>query len=625
MFGIVSTAALIGIPAVLLLALLLGSRQGVRSAVCEKLGITPDGNPLRVATLASIPALLMVLALLRPYSGVTEFTVPTSTRDYMFIVDVSRSMLARDVPPSRYQLAKRKMKDIIAEFTNKGIAHRYGIVLFAGYSYLLCPLTDDIGVVKQFIDEVSPAMVTSLGSNLEAGITTALSRFNETNAQNARLVLVSDGEDDILSVNKVVELLKEKKIRLDALGVGTVTGSPIPLDNGALLKDVTGNIVHSRLNEESLKRLADATNGTYARVTLDDADIHKLTQEQLVPSMPSDAGTRTIKTYQEFGSWLALLALLAILASVGASSLRHLVRVALIVMLPVSVAHATPVPQGAAGSVSAHEAFQLYEKGDYTSAEQAFERLTQSDPTNRELLQAYASSLYKVGKFKESQALFHKLTEDTENGREYFENTYNEGNAFLSLSRYQDAIDAYTKALDVKPDDERALHNRELAKKLLQEEKNRPTPTPTPTPSAQPSQSPESSPSPNPSPESDGTKAASPSPSDSSAPTQSPDASPSGAPTPNPDASPSEDSAPTPNPSAEPSPTKEAQNTRLKESQPEETPQGTPPPSNPTPHNTAAAEPQSVQEAQAWLESLPESPLLVRRERGRAKPGGQTW
>jgi len=146
-------------------AILLRSRQAVRRTVCEKLGTTPDGTPLRVAILASIPALFMVLALLRPYSGTTEFTVPTSTRDYMFIVDVSRSMYARDVPPSRYELAKRKMKDIIAEFTNKGISHRYGIVLFAGYSYLLCPLTDDIGVVKQFIDEVSPAMVTSLGSN----------------------------------------------------------------------------------------------------------------------------------------------------------------------------------------------------------------------------------------------------------------------------------------------------------------------------------------------------------------------------------------------------------------------------------------------------------------------------
>ena len=621
MFGIVSTTALLGIPALMLVAAILIWRQGVRRAVCEKLGIAPDAKPLRVAILASIPAFFMVLALLRPYSGVTEFTVPTSTRDYMFIVDVSRSMYARDVPPSRYELAKRKMKDIIAEFTNKGISHRYGIVLFAGYSYLLCPLTDDIGVVKQFIDEVSPAMVTSLGSNLEAGITTALSRFNETNAQNARLVLVSDGEDDVLSVNKVIDLLDEKKIRLDALGVGTVAGSPIQLENGALLKDVTGNIVHSRLNEESLKRLTEASHGTYARATLDDSDIHTLTREAFDPTLASGNGTRTIKTYQEFGSWLALLAFLAILASVGIPSLRHLVRVALIIALPISAAHATPLPQEPSLNASAHEAFRLYEKGEYASAEQAFARLTQNDPTNRGLEQAYASSLFKVGKFKEAQALFHKLTEGTESGREYFENTYNEGNALLSLSRYKDAIDAYTKALDVKPDDERALHNRELAKKLLEEERTRPTPTPP----AQPSQSPESSPSPSPSPESDATKEASPSPSDSSAPTQSPDASPSGAPTPNPEASPSQGSPPTPNPSAEPSPTNEAQNTRLKEVQPEDAPQGTPPPSKHSAQETIAAEPPSVKEAEAWLESLPESPLLVRRERGRAKIGGQTW
>jgi len=619
--GILNPLAVLVLPLLGLLLVLVFVQSRKREARRTNLGLSPSGTPFKLIVVTAIPLALMALAMLRPYAGSTDVTVPTSNDDYMFVVDVSRSMFAKDVPPSRIELAKRKLKDLIDQFTRDGAPHRYGITLFAGYSYLLCPITDDTAVVKQFISEISPEMVTSLGSRLEAGISTALGRFAEGNNQNARILLVSDGEDDQLSLNRVIELIRSRKVRVDVLGVGTTMGTPIELEDGSFVRNSVGSVVNSKLGEDSLKAIAEAGSGVYVRATVDDRDIIELAKASLTLKGGVTQGTRTIRTYDELGSWLALGALLTILGIAAVPRAGTLLRSIVVVLILTNAALADPLSSPSTGRT----AYDLYSEGKFKEAAEAFKSALETTPHDTALQQGYASALFKSGNFREAQKLFQSLAAQATNGKDYFENTYNEGNALLSLSRYQNAIDAYTKALDVKPDDERALHNRELAKKLLQEEKNRPTPTPTPTPSAQPSQSPESSPSPNPSPESDGTKAASPSPADSSAPTQSPDASPSGAPTPNPDASPSEDSAPTPNPSAEPSPTKEAQSTRLKESQPEEAPQGTPPPSNPTPHNTAAAEPQSVQEAQAWLESLPESPLLVRRERGRAKPGGQTW
>ncbi len=599
--------------------------------------------------LRAVPLALMGLALFRPYAGSTDVTVPASSDDYMFVVDVSRSMFAKDVPPSRIDLAKRKMKDLIDEFMKEGEPHRYGITLFAGYSYLLCPITDDSSVVKQFISEISPEMVTSLGSNLEAGVSTALGRFTEETSRNARLLLVSDGEDDQLTLNRVIDLIQEKKIRVDVLGIGTTMGSPIELDDGSFIRNVSGAVVHSKLGEESLKAIADAGSGIYVRATVDDRDIRELAKASLSPRGGAHQGTRTVRAYDELGPWLALAALGALVIFAALPRAGTLLRSVLVLLAFSNSAFAIPH-----SSTTARAAYELYSEGKYKEAAAAFKAALDAAPNDPALRQGYASALFKGGSYEEARRIFNALASETTNGRDYFENTYNEGNALLALKRYQEAIDAFTKALDVKPDDERALHNRTVTKALLEEQRNKPTPTPTPT--RDPNQSPQPSPSPQSSstPEEkekqdqqDSQAQGSPSPSPASSPegSPSPDAAsspdPDASPSPNPSASPqtqpagspspSQSAAPSPQPSpSEESPTAQAdeeekkeEDTRPKENQDEE-----PPPqeqnvsSKPLALDTRNP---SQKEADAWLESLPESPLLIRKERGRRATGGQTW
>jgi Ca-activated chloride channel family protein len=602
----------------------------------------------------------MAIALLRPYIGATDVTIPTSTDDYMFIVDVSRSMYAKDVSPSRIGLAKRKLKDLIDEFARQGVPHRYGITLFAGYSYLLCPVTDDIAVVKQFIDEISPEMVSSLGSNLEAGVSTALGRFSESDAQSARLLIVSDGEDDRLSLERIIGQLATKKIRVDVLGVGTPAGSPIELDNGSFIRGPGGSVVNSQLAEAPLKQLASATSGLYVRATLDDRDISALVKASRSFELKKKGASRVVRSYNEVGPWLALAALVIILGITGFPRSGTLVRILFLALIPGHLTFAqaleTPIPQSVG---DARAAFDLYNEGKYSEARELFKSLVKESPTDRNLLQGYASALFKTGEYKEAQKIFNSLASQTTKGREYFENTYNEGNALLAMKRYQEAVDAYTKALDIKPDDERALHNRTIAKALLEEQKRKakePTPTPTPTPPQNPEQSPQASPPPQSSPDSSDDQKQQekdtdknqdqneeqkqehqPSPQPGEQPTpktnatpqngeQTPQASPSAAP--DQQAPGSASPHPEGTPSAEPSPqgNEESENDRLKEN----LDQGAPPPADQTPSAQESAQiddssDPSRQEADAWLESLPDSPLLIRRERGRRAPGGQTW
>lgn len=575
MTGILNPLALLGIPILALLVAIVVLQNRIRMSRRARLGLSSSLSAARVVIVTLIPCALMITALLRPYSGSTDVTIPASTNDYMFVVDVSRSMFAKDVPPSRIDLTKRKLKDLIDEFAQNGEPHRYGITLFAGYSYLLCPITDDSAVVKQFISEISPEMVTSLGSDLESGIKTALSRFEDTNGPNARVLVVSDGEDDMLSLERIVELIESKGIRVDVLGVGTTSGSPIELDDGTFLRSKTGSVVHSKLGEESLKAIAEAGGGIYVHATVDDRDIRELARAASSLQQGVAQGHRTVHTYQEFGSWLALAALVTILFFAARPETGSLVRIIVCVVACGQSAWASPLT-----STQARTAYELYEAGKYDEAVAAFKIAVDESPGDRALLQGYASALYKTGKFEDAQKIFSSLASQSTNGKDYFENIYNEGNSLLAMKRFQDAIDAYTKALDVKPDDERALHNKAIARALLEEQRNKPTPTPTPTPD--PNQSPQPSPSPQSSPQQDeqqkqdqqDQQQQQQQPQTSTTPSPQPSASAA----PSPQGSPSQDAAtPSPNPSAEAQPSPEPGSQGSPSPEPEGSPEGATP------------------------------------------------
>ncbi len=666
--GILEPAALLAVPLLVLVLVLLVMRSRVRARRMTVLGLDAHRSTVVALTLAILPLVLLALAALRPYwdSEELELTVPGD--DYMFLVDVSRSMYTRDVLPSRIELAKRKLKDLIAAFLKAGAPHRYGLTLFAGDSYLFCPVTTDVAVLRQFIDAIDPAMVTALGSNLEAGIATALERFDKSSSKSGHILLLSDGEDDDVALAQVLSLVSSRGVRLDVLGVGTPDGQPIEPTPGTFLRDPGGKIVHSRLNEASLQALARAGRGVYVRATLDDRDLDALVKAGM-PQTEVGVGEhrRTITSYREVGSWFVLAALIVILLMTHTPRSGGLLRASVLALL--FLPNTLHAQSSATQKPSARMAYELYQSGRYADATSAFESALIDDPSNLALKQGLASALFKTGRFEESLKLFSGLSESASDGKSFFDNEYNKANVLLALQRYDMAIDAYTRALDVKPGDERALHNRAIARALrdeaqratptftptptptvtatLSHEPSAPTPTstPTPTPSAapeptptgDPSPSPASSdptPTPSPGPSSEASQApeSQPSPQASAVPSPGSSASPSAAPSPalspKPTASGRPDEAPrTPSPDNQDLSTPTPEPTRLKEARDEAPPVET---SAPSPQASAPREPADTKdlplsEAEAWLESLPDSPLLIRKKRSERRVGRQTW
>lgn len=216
------------------------------------------------------------LALMNPQWGFHEEEVSRRGVNVMLLVDVSDSMLAQDVTPSRMEVAKRKLIDLVQMLAGD----RVGLIAFAGRSFLLSPLTIDYGSLHTYIEEMSTETIPVQGTDLAGAIRLALKSFppqEDQMAKSARTIMIfTDGEDHSEQMKEVVEQLKKEKVALYILGIGTPEGAPVPEPEGGFKTTARGEQVVSHLAEGFLKDLAVETGGVYVRAVRSDQDLEEL-------------------------------------------------------------------------------------------------------------------------------------------------------------------------------------------------------------------------------------------------------------------------------------------------------------------------------------------------------------
>jgi Ca-activated chloride channel family protein len=224
-------------------------------------GYSPERYRLKFLLLLSA-FILMVLGLANPqYPGQTQ-PVRRTGLDVMLVLDVSKSMLARDIQPTRLDRARQLMKKLIDELDG----NRVGLVLFAGRAYLQMPLTTDHATAKSYISMASPASVPAQGTVISEALYVGLNAFGRKDKKYKAVVLITDGEDHEEEAEKLAEMLSENGVPLHVIGMGSAEGAPINDPDTDLQKlDAMGNVVISRLNEPMLQKLAQAANGSYRR------------------------------------------------------------------------------------------------------------------------------------------------------------------------------------------------------------------------------------------------------------------------------------------------------------------------------------------------------------------------
>jgi len=234
---------------------------------------------VRMRTGLLITALISIfIALLQPQWGRKDEVVQQEGRDVLVLLDISRSMQAQDVRPSRLAFVKLKVRKLLQQLSFE----RVGLILFSGTAFLQCPLTADYQTFLLFLEQVTTEVISSGTTAISSAISQAVTVFARSKKRKNRLVLlITDGEDFASNMKQVVQQVKREKLTVISWGVGSDQGAPIPVvdEHGrpqGHVKDARGNVALTKLNEPLLRHISDELGGHYEYVSVDDGDITRI-------------------------------------------------------------------------------------------------------------------------------------------------------------------------------------------------------------------------------------------------------------------------------------------------------------------------------------------------------------
>lgn len=219
----------------------------------------------------------MILALARPQVGSKMEEVKREGVDILIALDVSASMNAQDIQPSRLDKARHEVGTLI----DKLQGDRVGLIAFAGKAFVQCPLTLDYGAAKMFLDYLEPGMIPEPGTNLGAAIELAMKSFSATERKYKVLVLITDGEGHDEDPLKIAEAAEREGVVIYTVGIGSPKGVPIPVydERGVqtgFKKDQRGEVVVTKLDEVTLEKIALQTGGKYYRASSSESELDRI-------------------------------------------------------------------------------------------------------------------------------------------------------------------------------------------------------------------------------------------------------------------------------------------------------------------------------------------------------------
>ena len=210
--------------------------------------------------LSAITILIFMIA--RPQVGSKISHEKREGIEVLIALDISNSMLAQDVIPSRLEKSKLLIEDLVDHFTNDKV----GLVVFAGDAFVQLPITNDYVSAKMFLQNINPSLITTQGTDLARAISLSQSCFTQREHIGRAIIVITDGEDHEGGALEAAREAYKKGINVFILGVGTSKGAPIPDGNGGYLKDNSGQTILSALNEQMCQQVAKAGNGVYIHV-----------------------------------------------------------------------------------------------------------------------------------------------------------------------------------------------------------------------------------------------------------------------------------------------------------------------------------------------------------------------
>jgi len=470
----------------LALALLVNGRQKKRALekfadqelLYRLTGIEQPGKRFlkRLLLLASLA--LILFALSGPRWGSHYQEVSQKGVEIMVLVDVSPSMLVKDIKPNRLERARREILDFLRVVQGDKV----GLVAFSGAAFVQCPLTLDYAALEMFLSGLQADLLPVPGTDLGAAIETGLSAFDFQSETDKAMLLITDGEDHEGKGREAAQKAAAKGVKIFIFGLGETAGGPVPGGDGkgGFKKDREGKLILSKLNEEGLREIASITGGAYARSVAGDLDLDILYFEGIKSKTEAQAlKSGKIKVYEDrFPVFVFIAFVLLLLEDLipehgrlngeGRSKKVFIPNTGSLLFIWLFM---VVLIASASKALAADNPDELYKQGRFAEAEEEYARLDMDHPKDIRYRYNRGCAAYQTSNYQSARAAFSSALRRASDDALRFKAAYNLGNIAYNQGDFESAVANYKQAIRYNPSSEDARYNLELALRNLEKEK----------------------------------------------------------------------------------------------------------------------------------------------------------
>lgn len=425
----------------------------------------------------------LILSLARPQIGTRQKTDTVKGIEVVVALDVSNSMMAQDVKPTRLD----KAKQIVSSVCNRLRNDKMALVVFAGNAFLQVPISADNVSITMFLDAVNTGMIPTQGTSINEALSVGNRSFSAQKGVKKALVMITDGEDHEGGIDDVIKELKKNDIKVFVMGIGEPKGAPVIL-GGNYLRSMDGQVVISRLNEQMCKDVANRTDGTYIHV-----DNTNSAQEQLVNELKklqaSEMETTTYSEYNELFPWLAAISLVLLMMEVVVQYRKSRYsekwkrfwkhgNASKLVVFFVMFATCMPTPAQTVTKIHTHKGNVSFNRKHDSLAIINYKKALAADQANFKAHYNLGNTYLRQGKGQDAMKEYEKSASYTSSKLMKKAINHNMGCIYYFTKQYDKAVEAFKESLRADPKDNRVRYNLAMAQFMLKKNPGKSSPQP---------------------------------------------------------------------------------------------------------------------------------------------------
>ena len=414
---------------------------------------------------------LMIIMLARPQFGTKINNEKRTGIETIIAMDISNSMLAEDVVPSRLDRSKMMVENLVDNFNDDKI----GLIVFAGDAFVQLPITSDYVSAKMFLESIDPSMMASQGTDAAAAINMAVNSFTHDEGVGKAIILITDGEDHEGGALEAATNAKEKGMRVYVLGVGSPKGAPIPIPGtNDFMTDNSGKTVMSALNEEMCKQIASAGGGVYIHVD-NNSNAQLQLNNELDKLAKKEMETTIYSEYDDQFQAVCIIVLLLLIIEVCILERKNPIfrkfslfakkasKASMIIFfLMTSAASFAQTDRDYVREGNRH-----FRKGNFAEAEVSYRKAQEKNVNNPQASYNLANSMFAQRKDSAAIVQFEQAVKSETNPYRKAQSYHNIGVVCQGHKMFGEAIEAYKNALRLNPNDHATRYNLELCRRQL--------------------------------------------------------------------------------------------------------------------------------------------------------------